>query len=64
MLGEMTNPNQLVVARTVRAEVLSVPGRLVSRSGRLTLRAPVDWPWAKVFEHAMTLLRTLRPIPV
>jgi hypothetical protein len=64
MLGEMTSPNQLVVARTVRTEVLSLPGRLVSRSGRLTLRAPVDWPWAKVFERAITLLRALRPIPV
>jgi Transposase DDE domain group 1 len=64
ILGEMTPVGQLVVARTVRTCVLSIPGRLVSRSGRLTLRCPVDWPWAAVFEQAIALLRSLRPVPV
>jgi hypothetical protein len=45
ILGEMTPAGALVVARSIRTCLLSVPGRLVSRSGRLTLRAPVDWPW-------------------
>jgi hypothetical protein len=64
ILGEMTPAGQLVVARTVRTCVLSVPGRLVSRSGRSTLRAPVDWPWAGVFERAIALLRALQPVPI
>jgi hypothetical protein len=52
MLGEITNEGQLVVARTVRNSVLSVPGRLVSCFGRRTLRLPVNWPWG----HADVLL--------
>jgi hypothetical protein len=64
MLGEITQEGQLVVARTVRTCILSVPGRLVSRSGRPTLRAPLEWPWARVFEKAIVLLRALPPIPV
>jgi hypothetical protein len=64
MLGEITQVGQLVVARTVRTCIFSVPGRLVSRSGRPTLRAPLDWPWAGVFERAISLLRALPPVPV
>jgi hypothetical protein len=64
MLGEITQVGQLVVARTVRTCILSVPGRLVSRSGRPTLRAPLEWPWAGVFERAISLLRALPPVPV
>jgi hypothetical protein len=64
MLGEITADGQLVVARTVRTSIFSVPGRLVSRSGRPTLRLPVNWPWARVFERATDLLRALPPVPV
>jgi hypothetical protein len=64
MLGEITPEDQLTVARTVRTRFLSVPGRLVSRSGRPTLRAPLEWPWAKAFERALGLLRNLPPVPV
>jgi len=64
MLGEITPEDQLTVARTVRSRFLSVPGRLVSRSGRPTLRAPLEWPWAKAFERALGLLRNLPPVPV
>lgn len=64
MLGEITPEEQLTVARTVRTRFLSVPGRLVSRSGRPTLRAPLEWPWAKAFERALGLLRNLPPVPV
>jgi Transposase DDE domain group 1 len=63
-LGEITQEGQLVVARTVRTSILSVPGRLVCRSGRPTLRAPLEWPWARAFERAITLLRALPPIPL
>jgi Transposase DDE domain group 1 len=64
MLGGITPEDQLVVARTVRTRFLSVPGRLVSRSGRPTLRAPLHWPWADAFERALGLLRSLPPVPV
>jgi len=64
MLGEITPEEHLSVARTVRTRFLSVPGRLISRSGRPTLRAPLEWPWAEVFERALNLLRALPPVPV
>ncbi len=64
MLGGITSEEQLTVARTVRTRFLSVPGRLVSRSGRPTLRTPLEWPWAGAFERALTLLRALPPVPV
>jgi len=64
LLGDITPEDQLTVARTVRTRFLSVPGRLVSRSGRPTLRAPLEWPWAGVFERALGLLRSLPPVPV
>jgi len=64
MLGDITPENHLTVARTVRTRFLSVPGRLVSRSGRPTLRAPLEWPWAGTFDRALTLLRALPLVPV
>ncbi len=64
LLGQLTPENQLVVARTVRTRFFAVPGRLVSRSGRHTLRAPMHWPWAEVFDRALALLRALPPVPL
>jgi len=64
MLGELVPEGTLVVARTIRTRFLSIPGRLVSPSGRPTLRTPVAWPWAKQFDRALTLLRALPPVPV
>jgi len=64
MLGEITPEDHLVVARTVRTRFLSIPARLVSPGGRPTLRAPLEWPWAKAFERALELLRALPPVPV
>jgi hypothetical protein len=63
-LGELTPADHLTVARTVRTRFFSVPGRLVSRSGMPTLRAPLEWPWAETFVRALTLLRSLPPVPV
>jgi Transposase DDE domain group 1 len=64
LLGELTHEDQLVVARTVRTRFFSVPARLISRSGRSTLRAPLEWPWAAKFAQALALLRALPPVPV
>jgi hypothetical protein len=63
-LGEITPKDHLTVARTVRTRFLSIPARLVSPGGRPTLRAPLEWPWAKAFERALELLRALPPVPV
>ena len=63
-LGELTAADHLTVARTVRTRFFSVPGRLVSRSGMPTLRAPLEWPWAESFLRALILLRSLPPVPV
>ena len=64
LLGELTPKDQLVVARTIRTRFLSIPGNLVNRSGRPTLRAPLEWPWAEAFCRAIDLLRSLPPVPV
>jgi hypothetical protein len=64
MLGAITPEDHLTVARTVRTRFLSVPGRLLSRSGRPTLRMPLEWPWADAFNRALDLLRALPPVPV
>lgn len=64
MLGEITPKDHLTVARTARTRFLSIPARLVSPGARPTLRAPLDWPWAKTFERALEPLRALPPVPV
>lgn len=50
---------QLTVARTVRTRLFALPGRLVNRSGKPTLRLPADWPWATTFTRTLDQLRTL-----
>jgi hypothetical protein len=58
-LGLPRPVDQLTVARTVRTCLLAVPGRLVNRAGRLTLRCPADWPWAGWFNRRLHVLRAL-----
>jgi hypothetical protein len=52
----------LTVARTIRTRLLAVPGRIVNRSGTLTMRAPARWPWADLFHRRLTTIRAL-PAP-
>lgn len=52
----------LTVARTIRTRLLALPGRIVNRSGTLTLRAPARWPWADLFHRRLTTIRAL-PAP-
>jgi len=47
------------VARTIRTRFVSLPGRLVNRSGTPTLRAPSHWPWQEPFTRALWNLRAL-----
>jgi Transposase DDE domain group 1 len=58
-LGDVHPEGQLTVARTMRAQVLTLPGRLVSRSGRLVLRLPERWPWAVTFTRVLGRIRAL-----
>jgi hypothetical protein len=61
MLGTVRAVDQLVVARTVRTRLIALPGRLVNRSGRPTLRLATHWPWASAFVRALGALRDLQP---
>ena len=63
ILGEVRVNDELTVARTMRTRLISLPGRLVNRAGRPTLRLPERWPWADTFTTALASLRLLRPVP-
>jgi hypothetical protein len=58
-LGGTRHGDELTVARTVRTRLLNLPGRLVNRSGRPTLRLPAHWPWATAFTAALGRIRNL-----
>ena len=49
--------DQLVVAKTLRRTLLSLPGRLTRSARRCRLRLPASWPWAAWFELALARLR-------
>jgi len=59
--GKVRVDQQLIVARTVRTRLLTIPGRIVNRAGRPTLRLPTNWPSATAFTTALDTLRTLQP---
>ncbi len=56
--------DQLIVARTIRTRLLALPGRLVNRAGRVTLRLPTRWPWAATFTNLLDTLRQLPAVPI
>ena len=58
-LGDVHPDNELTVARTMRTKLLALPGRVVNRGGRHTLRLPTRWPWAAVFLNALARLRAI-----
>ena len=58
-LGDVVPAEQLTVARTIRTRLIALPGRLVNRSGRRTLRLPARWPWSAAFLGALTRLRAI-----
>ncbi|MGH9083113.1 MAG: IS1380 family transposase [Acidimicrobiales bacterium] len=62
ILGELEDvetEQRPVVARTLRTRFISMPGRLVNRSGTPTLRAPTSWPWRRSFACSLDTLRNL-----
>jgi hypothetical protein len=58
-LGDPTTRDQLTVAATVRTQLIAIPGRLVNRAGRITLRLPTNWPWQRRSTRILTRLRAL-----
>lgn len=49
----------LVVARTLRFRLLSIPGRITRSARRLTLHLPADWPWQREWIRAVRRIRGL-----
>ena len=58
-LGKAHPRRQLTAAATVRARLLTIPGRSVNHSRRNRLRLPLNWPWATAFTTALQQLRNL-----
>jgi Transposase DDE domain group 1 len=58
-IGGIHPDTELTVARTVRSQVVALPGRMVNRSGRPVLRLPKRWPWATTFTTALDKIRAL-----
>jgi hypothetical protein len=58
-LGDVHPAQQLTVMRTVRAQLLQLPARLVNRSRQWVLRLPARWPWATTFNTALGRIRSL-----
>jgi hypothetical protein len=59
ILGDPKHRDTLTVAATFRTHLIAVPGRLVNRAGRLTLRLPTHWPWARRFERILGRIRAI-----
>jgi hypothetical protein len=57
--GGVHPDQQLTVTRTIRTRLFGLPGRLVNRSRRWTLRLPAHWPWAHEFLVALDRIRSL-----
>jgi hypothetical protein len=48
---------ELVVAKSLRRTLLSLPGRITRSARRCRLHLPAGWPWAPWFELALARLR-------
>jgi hypothetical protein len=58
-LGDLHPAERLTVARTIRTQLIAMPGRLVNHSRRWVLRLPARWPWATSFHTALDQIRSL-----
>jgi hypothetical protein len=61
LVGGVHPADELTVVATLRAQLICVPGRLVNRAGKPTLRGPLNWPWRHRFHRALALVRALPP---
>ncbi|MDQ5833232.1 MAG: IS1380 family transposase [Actinomycetota bacterium] len=58
--GVLGLPGETVrTARTLRRQLLSLPGRLTRTARRWTLHLPARWPWQHAFIEALTRIRGL-----
>lgn len=57
LLGDPDGPT--MNHRTMRTRLIAIAATLVNRSGRPTLRLPLDWPWEQQFTSTLTTLRAL-----
>jgi hypothetical protein len=62
-VGQATPVDRRTVARTIRQQLLAVPGRLVNHAGSPVLRGPLNWPWRHRFSRRLAELRTVQPVP-
>jgi hypothetical protein len=53
------NDSPVLNHRTMRTRLIAIAATLVNRSGRPTLRLPLDWPWEQQFTHTLAALRAL-----
>jgi hypothetical protein len=57
LLGDPDGP--ALSHRTMRTRFIAIAATLVNRSGKPTLRLPLNWPWAPQFTATLTALRAL-----
>ena len=57
--AEAPRRRKLTVGRTAANRLLALPGRIVNRAGRTTLRLPARWPRAPTFQNTLTDIRAL-----
>ena len=58
--GLLGDPDsQALNHRTLRTRLIAIAATLVNRSGKPTLRLPLDWPWEAQFTATLTALRAL-----
>ncbi len=62
-VGQAAPVEQRAVARTIRQQLIAIPGRLVNHAGTPVLRGPLRWPWRHWFSRRLAALRTVQPVP-
>jgi len=55
----LSNQHTPITNRTRRRRFFGLCATLVNKSGQMTLRFPLDWPWENEFSIALTALRAL-----
>jgi hypothetical protein len=51
------------VARTIRQQLIVIPGRLVKSRRTPVLRGPLNWAWPHWFSRRLAALRAVQPVP-
>ena len=49
----------ILVAKTIRRQLIQIPGRLTRTARRTTLHLPARWPWKDAFEQILERIRAL-----